>query len=118
MLCDFEGNVAEFATSNMMLVKDGVVMTPAVNGTYLAGITRSRVLTLLREAGIEARECIVTPQMLREADEIFATGNFGKVQYCTNFEGRALPIGPIAQKARQLYFDWAERTSRMLPKAA
>ncbi|HWL82876.1 MAG TPA: branched-chain amino acid aminotransferase [Roseomonas sp.] len=118
VLCDFEGNVAEFATSNMMLVKDGVVMTPAVNGTYLAGITRSRVLTLLREAGIEARECIVTPQMLREADEIFATGNFGKVQYCTNFEGRALPVGPIAQKARQLYFDWAERTSRMLPKAA
>ncbi|MDJ0387814.1 branched-chain amino acid aminotransferase [Roseomonas sp. E05] len=118
VLCDFEGNVAEFATSNMMLVKDGVVMTPAVNGTYLAGITRSRVLTLLREAGIEARECIVTPQMLREADEIFATGNFGKVQYCINFEGRALPIGPVAQKARQLYFDWAERTSRMLPKAA
>ena len=118
VLCDFEGNVAEFATSNMMLVKDGVAMTPAVNGTYLAGITRSRVLTLLREAGIEARECIVTPEMLREADEIFATGNFGKVQYCTNFEGRALPIGPVGQKARQLYFDWAERTSRMLPKAA
>ncbi|MXP64709.1 branched-chain amino acid aminotransferase [Roseomonas sp. M0104] len=118
VLCDFEGNVAEFATSNMMLVKDGVVMTPAVNGTYLAGITRSRVLTLLREAGIEARECVVTPAMLREADEIFATGNFGKVQYCTNFEGRTLPIGPVAQKARQLYFDWAERTSRMLPKAA
>ncbi|HWX49093.1 MAG TPA: branched-chain amino acid aminotransferase [Roseomonas sp.] len=118
VLCDFEGNVAEFATSNMMLVKDGVVMTPIANGTYLAGITRSRVLTLLREAGIEARECIVTPAMLREADEIFATGNFGKVQYCTNFEGRALPIGPIGQKARQLYFDWAERTSRMLPKAA
>lgn len=118
VLCDFEGNVAEFATSNMMMVKDGVVMTPAANGTYLAGITRSRVLTLLREAGIEARECIITPAMLREADEIFATGNFGKVQFCTNFEGRALPIGPLGQKARQLYFDWAERTSRLLPKAA
>lgn len=118
VMSDFEGNVAEFATSNLMMVKDGVVMTPIANGTYLAGITRSRVLGLLREAGIEAKECVITPDMLRGADEIFATGNFGKVQYCTNFEGRQLPIGPVAQKARQLYFDWAERTSRMLPKAA
>jgi len=118
VLCDFEGNVAEFATSNLMLAKDGVVMTPVSNGTFLAGITRTRVLTLLREAGIEARECVVTPEMLRGADEIFATGNFGKVQFCTNFEGRALPIGPLGTKARELYFDWAERTSRLVPQAA
>jgi branched-chain amino acid aminotransferase len=118
VLCDFEGNVAEFATSNLMMVKDGVVMTPAANNTFLAGITRTRVLNLLREAGIEARECQVTPEMLREADEIFATGNFGKVQFCTNFEGRVLPIGPVGTKARDLYFAWAESTSRLLPKAA
>lgn len=118
VVCDHEGNVAEFATSNLMMVKDGVVMTAIANGTYLAGITRSRVLGLLREAGIEARECIITPQMLREADEIFATGNFGKVQYCTNFEGRALPIGPVAQKARELYFAWAESTQRVPAHAA
>jgi branched-chain amino acid aminotransferase len=118
VLCDFEGNVAEFATSNLMMVKDGVVMTPVANNTFLAGITRTRVLTLLREAGVEARECQVTPEMLREADEIFATGNFGKVQFCTNFEGRVLPIGPVGTKARDLYFAWAESTSRLLPKAA
>lgn len=118
VLCDFEGNVAEFATSNLMMVKDGVVMTPVANNTFLAGITRTRVLTLLREAGIDARECKVTPEMLRGADEIFATGNFGKVQFCTNFEGRALPIGPVGTKARELYFAWAESTSRLLPKAA
>ena len=118
VLRDFEGNIAEFATSNLMLAKDGVVMTPVSNGTYLAGITRSRVLGLLNAAGIEARETIVTPQMLAEADEIFATGNFGKVQYCINYEGRELPKGPIATKARELYFDWAEKTSRLLPKAA
>jgi branched-chain amino acid aminotransferase len=118
VLCDFEGNVAEFATSNLMMVKDGVVMTPVANNTFLAGITRTRVLTVLREAGVDARECVVTPEMLRGADEIFATGNFGKVQFCTNFEGRALPIGPLGTKARDLYFAWAENTSRLLPKAA
>jgi branched-chain amino acid aminotransferase len=118
VLCDFEGNVAEFATSNLMFAKDGVVYTPVANNTFLAGITRSRVLTLLRGAGIDTREVKVTPQMLHEADEIFATGNFGKVQYCTNFDGRALPIGPLGTKARELYFAWAESTGRVLPKAA
>ncbi len=112
-----DGNVAEFATANLMLVRDGVVMTPASNGTFLAGITRSRVLDLLRAAGREVRECAVTPAMLESADEIFATGNFGKVQPCTRFGERHLQPGPVAAQARALYLDWAEG-SRILPAAA
>ena len=117
VVLDPDGNVAEFATANLMLVKDGVVMTPAANGTFLAGITRTRVLTLLRENGHEVRECALTPAMLDEADEIFATGNFGKVQPCTRFAERHLQPGPVAARARQLYFDWAEG-SRILPEPA
>ncbi|MFT8243726.1 branched-chain amino acid aminotransferase [Roseomonas sp. BN140053] len=116
VICDPDGNVAEFATANMMLVKDGVVMTPAANGTFLAGITRTRIITLLREAGREVRECTVTPDMLRSADEIFATGNYAKVQPCTRFEERDLQPGPVAAQARELYFAFAE-TARILPKA-
>ena len=117
VVCDPDGNVAEFATANMMMVKDGVVLTPAANGTFLSGITRARVIGLLREAGREVRETTVTPAMLADADEIFATGNFAKVQPCTRYEGRDLQPGPVAAQARELYFAWAEG-SRMLPKAA
>lgn len=117
VMSDPDGNVAEFATSNIMMVKDGVVMTPTANGTFLAGITRSRIVSLLREAGREVRECTVTPQMLAEADEIFATGNFGKVQPCTRFENNQMQPGPVAAQARKLYFDWAEG-SRILPRKA
>src|SRR5262249_12042158 len=39
---DHEGNVAEFATANLFLVKDGIVHTPVPNGTFLAGVTRQR----------------------------------------------------------------------------
>ncbi|MFC0409666.1 branched-chain amino acid aminotransferase [Roseomonas elaeocarpi] len=116
VMSDPEGNVAEFATSNIMMVKDGVVMTPAANGTFLAGVTRQRIIALLREAGREVRECTVTPAMLRDADEIFATGNYGKVQPCTRFEENEMQPGPVAAQARQLYFDWAEH-SRIMPKA-
>ena len=52
VVLDGNGNVAEFATANLFLVRDGVAVTPVANGTFLAGITRSRVMALLREAGV------------------------------------------------------------------
>ena len=103
-------NVAEFAFANLMIAKGGRVLTPAANGTFLAGITRRRVLALLNAAGIEAREAKVTVADLHEADEIFSTGNYGKVVPCSRFETRELNDGPIGAKARQLYYDWAATT--------
>ncbi|NLH81410.1 MAG: branched-chain amino acid aminotransferase, partial [Phyllobacteriaceae bacterium] len=51
MVLDMLGNVAELASANVFMVKDGVAMTPTANGPYLAGITRARTLDLLRKAG-------------------------------------------------------------------
>ena len=114
VICDSHGNVAEFASANLMFAKDGVVVTPVLNGTFLAGITRARILTLLREAGVPVEERTVRPEELETANEIFSTGNYGKVQPCTNYQGRAMQPGPMATKARALYFDWAEATSRVI----
>jgi branched-chain amino acid aminotransferase len=118
VMCDADGNVAEFAASNLMFAKDGVVITPKVNGSFLNGITRQRVIALLREAGVTVEERSVRPEELDSADEIFSTGNYAKVQPCTNYGGRGLQPGPLARKAREIYFDWAERHWRILPKAA
>ena len=41
---DQEGNVAETASTNVFMVRDGVVLTPVANGTFLNGITRQRVI--------------------------------------------------------------------------
>jgi branched-chain amino acid aminotransferase len=117
VLCDANGNVAEFASANLMFAKDGVVVTPIPNGTFLNGITRQRVLTLLREAGVPVQERSVRPEELEAADEIFSTGNYAKVQPCTNYNGRALQPGPLARQAYQLYFAWAEAKWRVLPAA-
>ncbi|MGC2121478.1 MAG: branched-chain amino acid aminotransferase, partial [Xanthobacteraceae bacterium] len=54
LLCDMLGNIAELGTANIFMVKDGVVFTPEANGTFLAGITRMRILSLLRDAGVDA----------------------------------------------------------------
>ena len=104
---DMNGNVAETASSNIFLVKDGVVMTPMPNGTFLAGITRARVIGLLRRTGMDVREATLTVKDFAEADEIFTSGNYSKIVPVTKFEDRSLQEGPVARKALEVYMDWA-----------
>lgn len=110
VVLDGDGNVAEFAMSNLMLVKDGEVLTPALNGTFLPGITRARVIGLLRAAGVTVRETQIRPEQLLTADEIFSTGNLAKVVAASRYETHAVPHGPLTRQARALYFEWMQST--------
>src|SRR5262245_66364273 len=91
---DMLGNVAELATANVFLGKDGVVFTPAPNGTFLNGITRQRVIKLLRGAGITVSESTLSYRDLENADEIFSTGNYSKVVPVIRIGERSLQPGP------------------------
>jgi branched-chain amino acid aminotransferase len=101
------GNVAELATANVFIAKDGVVMTPAANGSFLNGVTRQRVLGLMRADGLDAREAALSFADFDTADEIFAVGNYGKVIPVKRIETRDLQPGPAFRRARQLYWDFA-----------
>jgi branched-chain amino acid aminotransferase len=107
LVLDMLGNVAETASSNIFLVKDGIVRTPIPTGCFLAGITRTRVISLLREAGHTVEEKTLAVADFLGADEIFSSGNHSKVVPVTRIEDRHLQPGPIAAKARKLYWDWA-----------
>ncbi|MDQ0512767.1 branched-chain amino acid aminotransferase [Ancylobacter amanitiformis] len=107
VLCDMLGNVAELATANIFLAKDGVAFTPAPNGTFLSGITRTRAIGLLREAGVEVVETALRWDDFKSADEVFTTGNYSKVAPITRVEERELQPGPVFRKARKLYWDFA-----------
>ncbi len=76
---DMLGNVAETGSSNIFLVKDGHVFTPAPNGTFLSGITRDRTIRLLGDYGFRTTERTLSVRDFMEADEIFSTGNHSKV---------------------------------------
>jgi branched-chain amino acid aminotransferase len=107
LVCDMLGNVAELANSNVFMAKDGVVFTPVPNGTFLNGITRQRIIQLLRADGVAVVETVLRYPEFENADEIFATGNASKVLPVTRIGERALQPGPFYRKARQLYWDYA-----------
>lgn len=107
VMLDALGNVSELATANIFYAKDGEVHTPVPNGTFLVGITRARVMDLLRRTGHKVHERSLKWQEFLDADEVFSTGNFSKVMPITRVENRSLQPGPIAKKARELYWAYA-----------
>ena len=108
---DMDGHVAETASTNVFMIRDGVAFTPVPNDTFLNGITRQRVIALLRADGVEVKETSLTLEDFRAAEEIFCTGNIAKVMPVARFEDRDLATGKgassIAGRARSLYWDHA-----------
>ena len=107
LVADAMGNVAETATANVFMAKDGVVFTPIPNGTFLSGITRARHMENLRADGVEVVEKVLSFEDFHAADEVFLSGNMSKVTPVTAFDETSYQVGPITERARSLYWDWA-----------
>jgi branched-chain amino acid aminotransferase len=112
LMLDALGNVAEFGNSNVFMAKDGVVYTPVPNGTFLNGITRQRVVQLLRADGVTVVEKTMGYADFQRADEIFSSGNFAKVAPVIRIDDRPIQPGPFYRRARELYWDFAHSAAR------
>jgi branched-chain amino acid aminotransferase len=107
MLLDTEGYVAEGSGENIFLVKNGVVYTPEVT-SCLNGITRSTILTLAAELGIQVVEKRITRDEVYIADEAFFTGTAAEVTPIREVDGRQIGIGsrgPVTEILQKAYFD-------------
>lgn len=107
LVADALGNVAETATANVFMVRDGVTFTPIPNGTFLAGITRARHLSNMRNAGMQVHETTLSFDDFRSADEVFLSGNMSKVTPVTAFDDVQYQEGPVTRRVRDLYWEWA-----------
>ena len=107
VMLDMLGNISEYTTSNIFIVKDDVISTPAPNGSFLNGITRQRVIKLLNSNGYDIQECRININDLYNADEIFSTGNYAKVRHCSKFENKDMQLGRVTKLAQKLYLQYA-----------
>lgn len=102
------GLVSEGSGQNLFLVRDGVLITPFLDGTSLSGITRDAVLTLAEELGIPTREQHVPRESLYTVDEMFFTGTATEVTPIRSVdrievgEGRR---GPITERLQRAFLD-------------
>jgi branched-chain amino acid aminotransferase len=112
LVADALGNVAETATANVFMVRDGEVFTPVANGTFLAGITRARHISNLAADGVKVHEAVLSFDDFRDADEVFLSGNYSKVSPVIEFDGTHYQHGPVTKRVRELYWDWAQSGNR------
>ena len=75
----------------------------------------TRKSRLLRDAGTEVIERTIAYEEVRDADEIFSTGNYAKVKPVNRIDERELQPGPVFRKARELYFAFARDSRFRLP---
>jgi branched-chain amino acid aminotransferase len=107
ILLSENGHVAEGATCNLFLVRNGRLITPAPSDNILEGIVRASVLELARkELHLEVVERSVDRTELYVADEIFLTGTAVEIAPVTRIDHRVAGsghVGPLTEKLRELY---------------
>jgi branched-chain amino acid aminotransferase len=104
---DVDGYVAEGSGQNLFLVQDGILHTPPVGASILAGVTRACVLQLARDLGIPAVEQRLPREMLHTADEAFFSGTVAEVTPIRSVDGKPVGSGtrgPITQRIQERYF--------------
>jgi branched-chain amino acid aminotransferase len=104
------GNLCEAATSNLFLVRDGVVLTPSIASGCLPGITREVIIGLAGRLGFPCEEGELPAALIDEADEIFLTSSIRGVMGVSRFEGRELPAGEFTGELR---LAWNEEVHRV-----
>jgi len=115
-----DGHVSEGGGSNLFMVRDGVLATPAVTDDILEGITRDTVATIARESlGLEMVERPIDRTELYIADEVFFCGTGAQVAPCVKIDGRTVgagAIGPVAKAIGERYFAIARGTDPAHPE--
>ena len=100
------GLVSEGSGMNIFLVRNGVIISPFLDGTSLEGITRSAIMTMARDLGMETREQQVPRESLYTADEIFFTGTAAEVTPVREVDDRPVGDGrpgPVTRQAQDLF---------------
>jgi branched-chain amino acid aminotransferase len=106
---DVQGNVSEGSGQNVFMIRDGVIYTPPLASSVLAGITRDAVVTLARDLGFTVVETNIPREALYIADEVFFTGTAAEVSPVRSLDKIKIGTGrrgPITEALQRAFFDY------------
>ena len=104
---DVNGYVSEGSGENIFLIRDGRIFTPPLGASILAGITRSSVIRMARDLGLEVVEALVPREMLYVADEVFFSGTAAEITPIRSVDRVAVGNGrrgPITERIQKEFF--------------
>ena len=101
------GHVSEGTGENLFIVKDGALHTPPLHDAVLAGVTRSSLMRIARDEGIQVCERSILRDELYTADEVFLSGTAAEVTPVTQVDHRRITDGPgpVTKKLKGDFFN-------------
>jgi len=115
VLLNERGEIAEGASSNIFIVKQGVALTPPLSAGILPGITRDVILERAAATGIPMREQTLHVPDLLAADEAFITSTLKEAAPIASVDGQPLGNGrpgPVTLRILQDFREYARQHSR------
>ncbi|MDI6026053.1 D-amino-acid transaminase [Corticibacterium sp. UT-5YL-CI-8] len=111
---DAKGDVTEGASTNAWIVtKDGVLVTRAAEHGILRGVTRTTVLDVAKQLGLQVEERGFSVEEAKAAREAFLTSATSLVTPIVTIDGTTVANGhpgSVALSLREAFFDVAEKT--------
>ena len=103
-----DGVVTECSSSNLLMIKDGVLRTAPTDERILPGVTRGHFLMLARELGVPVDETAFTLEEAYEADELLVTSTSAHGLPVGEMEGKAVcrRDEPLLRRLQQAYRDY------------
>ncbi|PCH68836.1 MAG: hypothetical protein COC06_08765 [Bacteroidales bacterium] len=89
LLLNERGNIVESISSNLFLVKDGVLMTPSIENGGVSGIMRKQIIEIAANLNITVfDDCNLNHETILSADEIFLTNAISGIQWVVAYQQR------------------------------
>lgn len=112
-----DGHVAEGASCNLFMVRDGKLITPPVTDNILEGITRASVMELAAdELGLKVAQRSIDRSELYVCDEVFFTGTAVEVVPVTHVDHRSVGTGKVGAVTAALCALYYDATHGRLPQ--
>ena len=93
---DTDGRVVEGVMSNLFVVRDGVLSTPALERCGVAGVMRDQIIALSSQLGIPCREAALSVSEVMDAEELFLTNSVIGIWPVKRVGERSLPVGELS----------------------
>ncbi len=106
ILLNEKGIVTEATTSNVWMIKDGVIATTPVSTGILSGITRNFLIECIKKANLLFTESEFSGEELKSASEVFFTSSLKELVPITRIDNIVIgegKMGPLTSQLREIY---------------
>ncbi|MEI6126910.1 MAG: aminotransferase class IV [Pseudomonadota bacterium] len=114
LFLNIHGMVAEGATSNIFMARQGTLYTPPADAGILMGITRSMILRIVQETGCSFAEQNFSLKELLEADEAFLTNSLMEIMPLTSINNKPVSNGLPGDITKKLLHEYHALVTREL----